>query len=807
MTSRQFSRLKCNLSVPEFVVGTCAAVMSTFLVLLGVYRIQEKTDRGWIRVDSRDNWPDASVYAECHCDCSKTATVVPAWGTFAAEEVALMIIKWCGAFLPVMFCFMIGFKVCCPRHFGSIRNFVYNSLTEKTMLPNERKFVAGKAAELNLGLSKIVIFAAAAVAVIPSLINASVAILDARNSAVWIQMYLYNSGLPVYMLVYIISIPILWRHVSSKWLDVGNVLMSALFFARYSCFWQFWYLENAFFMDSCRFIQCFCFIKVRLSAVLQTLITVSDVSTALREGRRGADLYVLFKVFYCFVIISVTVVVETATWAAARAILVARQADDARSHVQRLLSSMCDAVVHLNADLQLLRASPQLACLLLRTGCPTLLSGRNFLEFVAVADQQRFITFMNNESSLADTRSDESKPPVHALHLHLLEAYQRHVSVEIFASSIYELDGNLMHVVGIKEEVDGPELIAANVPEVQEHVVNVATEVSALPTRYGAPSSQSLCNSASCSSSSSSQRSVSDSEDGCAMLQPSVTLLPNAEGFEIFDWDLRGLGGARGANGDNSDRAALFSESICSDQARERFASCVRDLLGASTLYFDLLPRPLTGVRFKFPGSAKNEYVARLSLDFTHICANSMSDHTLRRSECPVRLIIDSVEARKKGASRREMSGRGNDKSCAQMPQDVHDTWVTVDSCDSTLPISDYSVSFSSLMNGIHDNTSLLKLLVKEERSRFANWLEDALDGFETVLPDFQDLLHHRLLLKLPSIPEELYLHCLIDLTKLYFDTTIDGHEDFETGTTEEAYRELRRVRLLFKRDLDRVDL
>mmetsp|Transcript_28677 Transcript_28677/g.66123 ORF Transcript_28677/g.66123 Transcript_28677/m.66123 type:complete len:608 (-) Transcript_28677:62-1885(-) len=132
--------------------------------------------------------------------------------------------------------------------------------------------------------------------------------------------------------------------------------------------------------------------------------------------------------------------------------LVAAHAISSQHGVRGLLTVLCDADVRLDGNLRTLEHSPSLGSLLfISQGVP---AGRNFMDFVLPADQERFQSFIDSNVHMAGA-SPATCGPVPALHLHLADINRCTVDVELFIGSSVDVIGRVTHHLGICEHSQG----------------------------------------------------------------------------------------------------------------------------------------------------------------------------------------------------------------------------------------------------------------------------------------------------------------------------------------------------------------
>lgn len=136
----------------------------------------------------------------------------------------------------------------------------------------------------------------------------------------------------------------------------------------------------------------------------------------------------------------------TETWLMkeARAIVGEMQASRSQANVQNLLTVMCDAVVELHSDFTVKSGGQGLHAMLLRQPLPVGSEAPSFTKYMAEDDISRFQTFVD----ACLTQPGFS----HMLHVNLIDAIGTSVKVQLFHTSVTDLDDKANHWLGITEE-------------------------------------------------------------------------------------------------------------------------------------------------------------------------------------------------------------------------------------------------------------------------------------------------------------------------------------------------------------------
>jgi len=124
--------------------------------------------------------------------------------------------------------------------------------------------------------------------------------------------------------------------------------------------------------------------------------------------------------------------------------------------VVRLLNGMCDAVVRLRFDYTIERHSPQLAALLIHAPSASGLEGVPFQDLLHEDDRTIFCERLA-DSTKASTASESSGTATHAnvscsMPGNMRDSLGNRVRVQLFHTSVQDVNEELFHVVGIRED-------------------------------------------------------------------------------------------------------------------------------------------------------------------------------------------------------------------------------------------------------------------------------------------------------------------------------------------------------------------
>lgn len=254
-------------------------------------------------------------------------------------------------------------------------------------------------------------------------------------------------------------------------LDQANIVLAAMWIWRYCTLEAGWYLENASFLWVCRAVQGIVMGNSRLTSVLHVVVSMVDMTMFNIldvGGQRASHMYVETttilptmshekgyagaQIGIIFFVIVLTWSFESLMVSEAEALAKAIRSDRSKALVERLLSAMCDCVVYLDTNCNILQPCPKLAQLLMRPSLASAAIAKPLTEFLAPDEQPRFWNYLEQERLHASSSGEKaSNELARALHFNLVDASGMQVPVEVFAASIEDSDGVCFHVVGIQE--------------------------------------------------------------------------------------------------------------------------------------------------------------------------------------------------------------------------------------------------------------------------------------------------------------------------------------------------------------------
>ena len=152
------------------------------------------------------------------------------------------------------------------------------------------------------------------------------------------------------------------------------------------------------------------------------------------------------------------------TYSEARATLEAKNLRRSEATMHRLLSAMCDAVVHLGSDCLIRHPCPKLEVLLLKSRTHSGLQGTPFMDLLDSSEQDRFdhflssVTDMPPREELADHALNsalaDQENMACTFHSHVRDALDKQVPIQIFHGSYFDLNEQVCHIIGIREDQD-----------------------------------------------------------------------------------------------------------------------------------------------------------------------------------------------------------------------------------------------------------------------------------------------------------------------------------------------------------------
>jgi hypothetical protein len=141
---------------------------------------------------------------------------------------------------------------------------------------------------------------------------------------------------------------------------------------------------------------------------------------------------------------------ERTAFSEAEALSAVKQSKRSSAMVHRLLSGMCDAVVHLDGNLCMTQPCPKLSSMLLHGRATSL--NTDFVNLIQLSEQDRFVCHMKEEQGFEDEAIFNNDSPACLLHTNLVDVDSTPFPVELF--SICVRDGSPCYLIGIKMESD-----------------------------------------------------------------------------------------------------------------------------------------------------------------------------------------------------------------------------------------------------------------------------------------------------------------------------------------------------------------
>eukprot|EP00928_Gymnodinium_smaydae_P041957 TRINITY_DN28330_c0_g1_i1.p1 TRINITY_DN28330_c0_g1~~TRINITY_DN28330_c0_g1_i1.p1 ORF type:complete len:827 (-),score=86.21 TRINITY_DN28330_c0_g1_i1:166-2646(-) len=174
--------------------------------------------------------------------------------------------------------------------------------------------------------------------------------------------------------------------------------------------------------------------------ILSAAYVYAQCTFPLHPLSTSSNFFVLREGVISCCIIAMTWVFHKSLDAEARATLYQKAASDGKATGESLLSVMCDAVIHLNADLIISQPAPKLATIL--SSPISKFEGRAILDMMTSADAQRFKSVCHR--ALRDKHAK-------TLNVSLHDSRSVHVDTQLFVASCKDVDDQPGYVVGFEE--------------------------------------------------------------------------------------------------------------------------------------------------------------------------------------------------------------------------------------------------------------------------------------------------------------------------------------------------------------------
>eukprot|EP00931_Biecheleriopsis_adriatica_P066471 TRINITY_DN40814_c0_g1_i1.p1 TRINITY_DN40814_c0_g1~~TRINITY_DN40814_c0_g1_i1.p1 ORF type:complete len:678 (+),score=73.94 TRINITY_DN40814_c0_g1_i1:51-2036(+) len=145
------------------------------------------------------------------------------------------------------------------------------------------------------------------------------------------------------------------------------------------------------------------------------------------------------------------------TWLeeATAAMLDARSSSSEKSGIKRLLSVLCDGQVTLSRDYRIAGDTSSLSRILMsdlgEAQAATRFEGACFSDFLAAPDKSRFESFLTQASASDAAGTSLEHAPAGSLSVHMLDSAQIRFRVELFHVQFCDLNGNPLHLLGIRD--------------------------------------------------------------------------------------------------------------------------------------------------------------------------------------------------------------------------------------------------------------------------------------------------------------------------------------------------------------------
>eukprot|EP00403_Amphidinium_massartii_P020908 CAMPEP_0178393652 /NCGR_PEP_ID=MMETSP0689_2-20121128/12297_1 /TAXON_ID=160604 /ORGANISM="Amphidinium massartii, Strain CS-259" /LENGTH=547 /DNA_ID=CAMNT_0020014249 /DNA_START=158 /DNA_END=1801 /DNA_ORIENTATION=- len=179
-------------------------------------------------------------------------------------------------------------------------------------------------------------------------------------------------------------------------------------------------------------------------ALVPLLVMIAAYQSVAGIGAVAQE-FVAAEVLVSVVVCLASKSVEQGTMAGIRAEIDATRSKEFVKAAETLLSSLCEAVVHLSEDLDIKRNCPRLSALLLHD--QRWLENSSSMSFCDLMpyedDKEAFRAFM--------LRSNDSEGIAQTMHTTLRDSFSLPVAVQLFHTKLVEADGNVVHLVGVRD--------------------------------------------------------------------------------------------------------------------------------------------------------------------------------------------------------------------------------------------------------------------------------------------------------------------------------------------------------------------
>uniref|UniRef100_A0A7S1MPP2 Uncharacterized protein n=1 Tax=Alexandrium catenella TaxID=2925 RepID=A0A7S1MPP2_ALECA len=264
-------------------------------------------------------------------------------------------------------------------------------------------------------------------------------------------------------------------------LDSANILCSAMWGWRLCILPVRFYGFDKYWMIVARIMQALLCGNVGLTMLLNLAILAIDIANMVyrpavltpSEGSWG----IMREVFVVSLVCGLSWVWDYMQWAEAQGVVQTKKSDHSLALVEQVLSSMCDAVPQLDADLRLAHPCPSLSALLLRGG--PIAPGVKFTDLISSEDAERLCSCLArappkrpSEESVGGAGGRGAKvrqataPDSFAglCHVRLRGANNFHLPVSVFYGCACGPDGQPTFLLGIREDCEDGTNPGANPP-------------------------------------------------------------------------------------------------------------------------------------------------------------------------------------------------------------------------------------------------------------------------------------------------------------------------------------------------------
>jgi len=193
---------------------------------------------------------------------------------------------------------------------------------------------------------------------------------------------------------------------------------------------------------------------VRLLAnVGLTVVAFLSLSPIVQEPQNA--FIIRNEITVALMILIVCSMIDACLYALARATVTSKALRRSEVMASSLLSTLCDAVVHLDWTLRICKPAPQLVALLLARLHNADLVGSGFLDLIEEVDRDQFarMTAIVAEAATknCDHLDDAQIEPAKLMDAHLRDSSGTRMRVQLILAACLQLDDSINYIIGIRE--------------------------------------------------------------------------------------------------------------------------------------------------------------------------------------------------------------------------------------------------------------------------------------------------------------------------------------------------------------------